>query len=195
MTTLCGIVLAAGEGRRMGAPKALLELGGTSLAEQHVSRLVEAGCSKVVVVVRPDQADEVRRLLDKYPEVEIEAATTNAQSASLAAGLRRTHHGVIIITPVDLLPARLATYQRLLGSLKPETLAVTPVHAGRGGHPVIVRRALLGSFAEAPRPLREVLAEAGTARLRVEVDDPNVLGDFDTPADLPAIPAESAKFG
>lgn len=192
MTSLCGIVLAAGEGRRMGGPKALLEVRGSALVEQHVARLVEAGCTCVVIVVRPAQADAVRRLLGKYPQATVEAVVTSSQSDSLAAGLRVVpSHDVLIITPVDLLPANLATHQRLLAALDHATLAVTPLHAGRGGHPVIARRVLLDSFADRPRPLRDILAEAGEARQRIEVDDPRVLGDFDTPADLPAISARS----
>ena len=40
MTILSGIVLAAGEGRRMGSTKALLEVRGSTLVEHHVARLV-----------------------------------------------------------------------------------------------------------------------------------------------------------
>lgn len=190
MTARCGVVLAAGEGRRMGGPKALLEIDGSTLVEQHVARLLEAGCAKVVVVVRPAQADTVRVLLRAYPVAQVEAVATGSQAESLAAALAVVEpHDVLVITPVDLLPAQLATHRTLLAGLSAGTSAVTPSNAGRGGHPVIVRRALLAQASV--RPLRDILRDAGALRRRIEVPDSRILGDFDTPDDLRALRASS----
>ena len=46
-----GIVLAAGEGRRMGRPKAVLELHGTPLVSLAVRTALEGGCEQVLVVL------------------------------------------------------------------------------------------------------------------------------------------------
>ena len=46
------IVLGAGEGRRMGGPKALLVIDGKPLICRHVERLREVECRSIVVVVR-----------------------------------------------------------------------------------------------------------------------------------------------
>ena len=195
MTHCFGIVLAAGEGRRMGGPKALLEVDGSTLVEFHAARLAEVGCTSIAIVVRPDVADAVRGLLREHPGVRVAAVITSSQAESLAAGLRALHAGsrsqkdVIIVTPVDLMPPLAATYRTLLACLGDTTLAVTPVHAGRGGHPVVAYRALFAPYEveppQAPPPLRDVLA-AVPSRRRVEVDDPRVLGDLDTPSDLHA---------
>ena len=48
--TVAGLVLAAGEGRRLGRPKALLEVDGERLVDRAVRVLHEAGCSPVYVV-------------------------------------------------------------------------------------------------------------------------------------------------
>jgi CTP:molybdopterin cytidylyltransferase MocA len=145
--------------------------------------------------VRPAAAEVVRSLLRGHEEARVLAVATSAQAESLAAGLQsldeacHTPDDVILVTPVDMLPAALATHHALLASLTGQALAVTPVHRGRGGHPVIARRALLAPYegAHVPPPLREVLATAGEARLRVEVEDPRVLGDLDYPADVRAL--------
>ena len=47
---VCGLVLAAGEGRRLGGPKALLEVGGRRLVDRAVDVLHEAGVAEIVVV-------------------------------------------------------------------------------------------------------------------------------------------------
>lgn len=199
MTTLRAIVLAAGEGRRMGESKALLEIEGATLVERHVERLLEVGCSSIVVVVRPEAGPQVSALLRAHEAVRVEAVATRSQGESLAAGLRRlegSRGDVVIITPVDMLPAEAGTHQALLGSLTGAALAATPVYRGRGGHPVIAHRSVLAAYETpatgaapkpAPPPLREALAEAGDARRRVEVDDESVIGDLDTPSDVRAL--------
>ena len=197
MKTLFGIVLAAGVGRRMGGTKALIAIEGATLVEHHVARLAEVGCTSIVVVARDAAADTVRRVVDKSREVRVLAVTTSSQAESLAAGLGAldaaggTRDAVLIVTPVDMLPASAETYRALLACLEGSTLAVTPLYAGRGGHHVIVRRALLAPYEAtmlgALPSLREVLAHARESRRRVEVDDPGVLGDFDTPSDLRAL--------
>src|SRR4051794_39645262 len=48
--SVAGLVLAAGEGRRFGGPKALATLAGERLVDRAVRTLTEAGCSPVVVV-------------------------------------------------------------------------------------------------------------------------------------------------
>lgn len=196
---VCGLVLAAGHGLRMGGPKALLARGGVTLVERHVRRLAEVGCVSVVVVTRPELAERVRTLLGHSRlTCKVHGEATSSQAASLAAGLRVLGFAdVLVISPVDALPAAPATYRALLAALGPQLDAVTPVHAGRGGHPVVVRRSLLVTYDVAlapgaePPPLRTVLRAA--RRLRLPVDDARVLGDYDRPGDLPPRVALTAR--
>jgi CTP:molybdopterin cytidylyltransferase MocA len=196
---ILAIVVAAGEGRRMGRPKALLDAGGRTLLERHVERLAELGCERIAVVVRPDVA---AALGDRVAPaggasvVRVAAARTRTQGESLAEGARvlfgRTAidtDALVVVTPVDLIPPCLATLRRLVDALAAPYLAVTPMCHGRGGHPVVVRTSVLAPFLAAtpvdgPVPsLREVLAALGPRRLRVAVDDEAVLGDLDHPGD------------
>jgi nicotine blue oxidoreductase len=50
MTRVAGILLAAGEGSRLGQPKALVELGGQTLAQRGVATLAGGGADPVLVV-------------------------------------------------------------------------------------------------------------------------------------------------
>jgi molybdenum cofactor cytidylyltransferase len=179
------VILAAGEGRRMGGPKALLELAGEPLLRLH-ARALGALCP-VLVVVRPAIAAEVRQLLDSRVRVhEGEAAT---QAASLGLVVRELSTcaqpgSAILITPVDVMPASEATLKALCSALEPGRLAATPAYRGRGGHPVLVRMELLGALLDPssePASLRTLLASAGRKRVRVEVSDAHIVRDFDTP--------------
>ena len=49
-TTVAGVLLAAGQGSRFGRPKALVELGGRTLAQRGVDTLRAGGADPVLVV-------------------------------------------------------------------------------------------------------------------------------------------------
>ena len=192
MTTPAAIVLAAGEGRRMGGPKALLVVDGEPLIRRHVDRLREVGCRSIVVVVRPAVVAQVAALLRHASGVRIVGADTPSPAASLTTGLRALEpepDAAIVVTPVDTLPAQPSTIDALLTSLQSEGVCVaTPRYRGRGGHPVVVRASLLRVFVDGYRgTLRDVIRDADAHRLRLDVDDAAIQGDLDTPADLGAL--------
>lgn len=180
---LGGIVLAAGEGRRMGGAKALLLVEGRPLVWWHVRRLLDAGCSHVTVVAQPHRAALIREQLN-FESVDVIAAATKTQSDSLAVALQASRADTLFITPIDLFPAELATLRRLREALS-EVDACTPQFNGTGGHPVAISRSCLSSF-DGTQSLHDVLRLLGARRRRLAVDDAAVLGDFDTPADFAA---------
>src|SRR6516165_8357289 len=79
---VAGILLAAGEGSRLGRPKALVELGGQTLAERGVRLLRDGGAEPVLVVTGavPVQVHGARTVYN--PDWRAGMGT------SLAAGLR-----------------------------------------------------------------------------------------------------------
>ncbi|MBX3233490.1 MAG: NTP transferase domain-containing protein [Labilithrix sp.] len=190
---LIGVVLAAGDGSRMGGPKALLRLGGTLLAVEHARRLRASGCRRVVVVVSPPARAIVAEALAGDGLVDVVAATTSSQAESLAVALALLdEHGarpLVVVTPVDLLPAEATTIDRLVAAIRSSRGALdaaTPTFGGRGGHPVVARLGVLRDDGVDPaRPLRDRLRALDRRRARIAVDDPAVTGDFDVPDDLP----------
>ena len=77
-----GVVLAAGSGRRMGGPKALLELDGETLLQRAARLLAEAGCSPVFAVVGDWDPGDV----DAFLVLNAEAA--EGMASSIRAGVR-----------------------------------------------------------------------------------------------------------
>ena len=196
------VVLAAGVGKRLGGPKALLAwpVGSPGaprpaagpdrpLAIAHAEERLAAESSRVLVVTRPPV---VKVLLGHVrPGIDLlssDAADDLGPAGSLAFALPRLGEvDVVIVTPVDTPPARAATVARLLAALAadPALLAARPVCHGRAGHPVALRLAALHRYAEPqPPPLRDHLHALGAACAAVDVADPTVLIDLNTPADV-----------
>jgi nicotine blue oxidoreductase len=184
-----GIVLAAGSGGRMGGSKARLIIEGMPLVEAHVRRMRDAGCSGVVIVVRDADADVV-------PAGAIVAISGAPDPAgSLRIGLEKVPAGEerIAITPVDVLPARVPTLRALACALDREGIvAASPVHGGRGGHPVVVQRSALAL--REGQSLHDLLVSLGHRRERIELDDPAVTSDLDIPEDVIALTGLAPRF-
>jgi len=181
---MVGIVLAAGSGQRMGGAKARLVVSGTSLASTHATRLREAGCDDVVMVVRTEDADVV-------PANVLTAISSAPEPAgSLLVGLKRlpidgnVGEEIVVITPIDVVPVRADTIRALARELdRGGTVAATPTCRGRGGHPVVLRRKVLDELTP-DGSLRDVLSALGVRRVRMETDDLAILTDLDMPDDV-----------
>ena len=108
-------------------------------------------------------------------------------AGSLRAAAREGFgEALVAVSPVDLDPAAWRCVPALAEALVfgPADVA-KPFHAGRRGHPVVVRAAVLAGYVRGDAaPLREVLREAPWRAVEVAVDDAAVLGDFDTPEAL-----------
>ena len=155
------IVLAAGAGKRLGGPKALLAWPGPKgeerpLAIAHAEERLAAESRRVLVVTR--RPTMMALLPFVRPGIDLlasDAADDLGPAGSLAFAVPRLGDAEIaIVTPVDTPPAKAETVARLLGALAedPALLAARPVAHGRAGHPVALRRAALARYAEPFRP-------------------------------------------
>ena len=195
--SVAGLLLAAGEGRRMGIPKALLrDPGGVPYLDRVVGCLLDSGCATVTVVLGAS-ADEARALLDDAGWGEddavavVEAADwSTGMGASLRAGLSSLSSSdavVALVTLVDLPDVGDDVVRRLLASAGPvgaDTLARAS-YGGRPGHPVLLGRdhwAGVAGTASGDRGARDYLA-AHDVRT-VECGDLATGRDLDRPADL-----------
>ena len=78
---MAGILLAAGQGSRLGRPKALVEIGGESLSRRGVALLRDGGAAPIVVVTGAVAVDLPGVLAVHNPE------WRSGMGSSLAAGL------------------------------------------------------------------------------------------------------------
>jgi len=189
-----GLILAAGESRRMGTPKALLRYRDESFLDTLIG-LFEKRCAPVIVVLGA-AAQQVRAATKRTAAFVENEHWESGQTGSMQCGLRTVPVDAegVLFTLVDHPAVRMETIDALLragvrggaetGKLKHAPPLRVPVYHGRNGHPIWFSRGLI----------RESLAltESGAARDVVrahaaeieylDVEDPGVLADIDDPA-------------
>ncbi|MBP6995695.1 MAG: NTP transferase domain-containing protein [Phycicoccus sp.] len=129
----------------MGGPKALLPRpDGRAAVAEAISRVREAGCDPVAVVVGA-AADEVTRAVGEAAFVVSSPDWETGMGASFRAGLRwattlSTSVNAVLVTLVDLPDVGADVYARLrAAAVGPETLA-RATYDGTPGHPVVLGR-------------------------------------------------------
>jgi nicotine blue oxidoreductase len=194
-----GLVLAAGAGRRMGRPKALVRLGGRLLVERAARTLTDGGCTPVLVVLGAG-ADEVRHAAD-LAEVDVvdNPAWESGQSTSLRVGLvalsSRTAApppAAVLVSVVDQPGMTAAVAARLISTWRnTRATVVQATYDGRPRNPVLFDGSVLDELAAAvdgDEGARSWLAErrrsAPDSVVAVECSDIGAPDDVDTPADL-----------
>lgn len=190
-TTVRGLLLAAGAGRRMGGPKALLrDEAGTPYVVRAVQALRDGGCTEVTVVLGA-AAEEVRPLLaDLGVDIAVADDWDEGMGASLRAGLAdRSVQGydAVVVHLVDLPDVGAAVVRRLLAEAPPVpgTLARAS-YDGRPGHPVLIGAdhwAGVVGGARGDRGARDylrahphLLVECGDLATGLDVDTPEARG-------------------
>lgn len=179
-----GVLLAAGAGRRMGGPKALLrDPDGTSWLLRALDAL--APCDAVTVVLGA-AADEVELLLTDSVHRVVAADWETGMGASLRAGLAAiapTGVDAALVTLVDLPDVTGEVVTRMLETVDPGPgVLARASYDGRPGHPVLLGRHHWQAAAEAAvgdRGARDFLAGAEVAL--VECGDLATGRDVDEP--------------
>jgi nicotine blue oxidoreductase len=185
---VAAVVLAAGGGRRMGGPKALLRHEGTLLVERAVAVARAGGCDYVVVVLGA-QADQVRAQanLDGCLVVE-NPAWSKGMGTSLGVGLRALAESdrpavaalVMLVDTPGVTPAAVA---RVI-ALPYKAALVTAAYHGRRGHPVMLGRdhwSGVAALATGDVGARAYLAAHAREVQTVSCDDIASDADIDTP--------------
>ena len=182
------VLLAAGYGRRFGSDKRRHLLpDGRPLAVASLD-LYAAAFEEIVVVVRPEDDALATQLADRCPSARIERCPEAAlgMGHSLACGARSAAGwDFVFVALADMPWVRPDTLKRLLDAVRraPRDCVVQPSHRGRPGHPVGFAGRYVGALTGlgGDAGARAVVAGAGADLIRLELDDPGVLEDLDSP--------------
>ncbi|WP_187281256.1 NTP transferase domain-containing protein [Nonomuraea sp. C10] len=175
---VAGLLLAAGEGSRLGRPKALLELAGERLVDRGVRLLEEGGCHPVVVVLGAATVQVRGAVAVRNPD------WRSGMGSSLRAGLAAlpAESRAVVIALVDQPLVRAEAVRALIASGAGVAVAT---YGGRRRNPVLIERrhfAEVAALARGDVGARPFLA--AHPELVTEVPCAGDPADIDTPGDL-----------
>lgn len=182
---IAAVVLAAGRGRRVGGPKALLRVGGVTFLERAAALLARPGVAPLIVVlgheasrVRAEAAlpaDSIVVVNEAYDEGMLRSVVTGLDAAEAAGA------DAILLHPVDHPLVGEATVDRVVNALEGGAVIAVPSHEGRRGHPGGFARAVWPALRAAPATegARHVLA-AHPDRVRHVEGDAGCVAGIDT---------------
>jgi molybdenum cofactor cytidylyltransferase len=181
-----GILLAAGAATRFGGGKLLAKLDdGTTVGARSCATLVLA-LREVIAVVRPGDVPLSHALTEAGARVTVCEESVHGMGASLA-------HGIALAVPCDAIVVALAdmpwvslsTIASLVTALEEGSPLVVPRYRSRRGNPVGFGRIHFNHLRSLHGELgaRDLIDRAQNVRW-IDVDDPAILRDVDTPADL-----------
>ncbi|MFS0827450.1 nucleotidyltransferase family protein [Pseudomonas phoenicis] len=185
--TCAALVLAAGRGRRFGSDKRLARLGDGQTVLATTVRRAQAHFDEVWVVIAGHDDPQALALPEGVRVVRAQHAD-QGMGASLAAGVRamRASQTCVLAVLLGDMPWLAAdTLLRLRETATAERI-VLPCHDGRRGHPVLFGRQFWPELERVggDQGGRPVLRAHAQACLEVEVADPGIWLDIDTPDDL-----------
>lgn len=202
---IAAIVPAAGESRRMGRPKPLLEFDGRPLIARVVSALIEGGARPAVVVAPPADSPEGPSIAQAAAGAGALVLTPETRPAEMRDSvelaleeLRRQVESpvAIALAPADAPGIAGALVARLLTVWRenPERIVI-PKGEGRRGHPVVIPWRLAMEISSLPADVGVnalIAAHAGDV-LEVDVGCVALIDDLDTPEDLQRLRKEEGR--
>ncbi|MDD5089665.1 MAG: nucleotidyltransferase family protein [Candidatus Wallbacteria bacterium] len=192
--SLIPVILAAGESRRMGFPKAVAMINGRTCASIVISNLRQAGFDSSIFLVLGCNFEKISDFFLNVRNLEIvrnhnwERGPLSSLKAALrvieSRGMSRTG---LLLYPVDHPFVQASTLSRLLSShLDLPQKIIIPIYHARRGHPVVFPSILFRELIDAPEEIgaRFVTRQHTELILEIQVSDPGVLKNCNSPADL-----------
>ena len=183
---LAAVILAAGRSARMGVFKPLLPFGPHSIIERILSTVREADVETLRVVVGWN-ADRLIPVLERHgmPWVRNDRFD-EGMYVSIQAGVQSLPADVaaFFLLPGDMPLVQSATLTRLIAEWDRRPRGILyPCHEGRRGHPPLIAGAYIPEILRETPPggLRTLLARHTEDARNIEVSDPGILVDLDTP--------------
>ena len=186
---IAAIILAAGESKRMGQPKMLLPWGGTTVLGQVISVLHSAGVEDLVTVTGGfrEQVEELAKGLGSRVVFNPEFANNEMLSSiQYGIGSLPAEAEAALICLGDQPQVQKGSVHRVYEAFQQgKSRLIVPSHQMRRGHPWLVARPLWDELlvmrsSQSPRDFLNIHAKEIEY---VEVDNPSILQDLDTPED------------
>jgi CTP:molybdopterin cytidylyltransferase MocA len=191
---IAGVLLAAGEGTRLGGPKALVEVAGTRLVDRGVALLREGGTAPVVVVTGAVDVPLLGVITVHNPDWQ------TGMASSLAAGLGAVPDScaAAVIALVDQPLIGPDVVRRLVAAYLDGAVIAVASYGGRLRNPVLLARPEWAGVLEVSTGdvgARSYLDAHPDLVTAVECGDISRPDDIDTPEDLARVSRALASAG
>ena len=185
---VAGLLLAAGQGSRLGRPKALVEIGGMTLAERGVALLREGGADPIIMVTGAAPVSLPGVITAHNPN------WRTGMGSSLREGLETlpADREAVVIALVDQPLIGPEAVRRLIAAFTAGAEVAVACYAGQPRNPVLIARphwAEAAAAAQGDAGARGFLRARSDLVLAVECGDVGRPDDLDTPEDMIRIAA------
>ncbi len=182
------IILAAGSSRRMGSQKLLMPYGEGTIIEKVVDQVLASRIDNLVVVLGADHEKVRQAIADKPVKFCHNTDHEQGMFSSIICGLKSVppEAEAVLIYLGDQPGIPPAVTNSVIEAYNEELYGIViPVHSHRRGHPLLVdlkyRREI--EKLDLEQGLRALRHHFPQDVLEVEVDEPGILVDIDTPED------------
>jgi molybdenum cofactor cytidylyltransferase len=185
---ITAIVLAAGTSGRMGRPKPLLPFGDAPMIARVIESLKRARVADIYVVTGHESAAVVAAVTGyRVSTIHNPDYAKGEMLSSLRAGFVALDIYVdsFLVVLGDQPAVKSETIRDIVSRGRRETPLVIPTYGGKRGHPVLISTELIEEIEALPPSgtLRDVVHRHLDKAVLVEVDDPAIVADVDTPED------------
>jgi CTP:molybdopterin cytidylyltransferase MocA len=203
-TTVAGVLLAAGAGSRLGRPKALVELGGQTLAERGVQLLRAGGAAPILVVtgavpltpVIPVQLDQIRTVYNERWRTGMGSSLCAALLALTETGPSEV--GAVVVALADQPLVGADAVARLIAAYRDGAGVAVAAYDGRPRNPVLLAREHwpeVLATATGDQGARAFLRARADLVTLVECGDTGSPDDIDTAEDLERVARRASETG
>ena len=172
-----------------GKPKALILHQGITFLDRITATARSAGVDGVAIVLGHYRAELEPVARQRCDRVALNPAPDRGMlSSARALALSLPPGASMLLWPVDHPTVRRETLAALL-AVDASGRMVAPARSNRGGHPPLLPAAVVDALRNAPddQRLDQLITNVSGPPLLVEVDDPAIHHDVDTPEDLASL--------
>ena len=179
------LVLAAGSSKRFGGRKLIAKLPGGETVLRRTLNRIKLALPNVTVISSIELYSSIS-LSDSLSEIEIFADSHKGMGASLSHGIKLSQKSnACLVCLADMPFIQTSTYREIASKLTKNNIVV-PVYKGKQGNPVGFGERFFRELASlsGDKGGRTLIDKYSDSTSYINVDDPTILYDIDTPEDL-----------
>jgi len=194
--SIAPVILAAGNSKRMGYPKALLPLGDEIFLTRILRILREVGLVRPRLILGRDAELIIARIGDYPADIIVNPDPDRGQLSSIQLGISglSEEFEAAMLWPVDQpdVSVELARSLTELFTANDCRVAV-PIRGGKRGHPAIFHRTMFHEFMNAPmeKGAKGIISRYESETCFLPTDESAAFTDIDTPSDYQALTGQS----